>query len=115
MVKHKDEFLFEERKQESQKLINIWPDKVPIFAERSRNSRLEELDKQKMLCPENHRFSQFIACLRAKLNLNARQSLFIFINKKIITSDLTMRKVYEDNKDEDGFLYLEYCEHEYLG
>ena len=115
MVVYKEEYSLEARKQDYQKLLTMWPDKVPIVAEKTKNSSLPDLDKTKMLCPENFRFSQFLACLRGKLCLNARQGLFVFINKKIITSDSVMRRVYEENRDEDGFLYIEYCEHEYLG
>ena len=115
MVTYKEEYSLETRLQDYQKLMSMWPDKIPIVAEKTKNSGLTDLAKPKMLCPENFRFSQFLACLRAKLCLNARQSLFVFINKKIITSDSVMKKVYEENRNEDGFLYVEYCENEYLG
>jgi len=40
--------------------------------------------------------------------MNAEQSLFLFINNKIPPTITTISMMYDENKDEDGFMYVVY-------
>ena len=110
------EHSLEERKAECEKIARFWPDKIPIVVEKNLTSKLADVPKAKLLCPKLYSYSQFLMCLRMKLKLGKDDSLFVFINKtNLVTGDKPMRALYEEYKEEDGFLYLTYCEHESLG
>ncbi|OMJ80371.1 hypothetical protein SteCoe_15962 [Stentor coeruleus] len=116
MWKFKQDNTLEYRKEESSKIMRYWPDKIPIILEKHGISKLSEIPKAKFLCPRNYSFFQFNSCLRAKLKLESNQAIYVFANeKKLVTGDKSLLELYEESKDQDGFLYLMYCEHETLG
>lgn len=115
MESFKNNFPFEERKAESDKIKQHWPDKVPIIAEKAQRSSLKPLPKSKILCPSSFKVYQFLASLRNKLELSQRDSLFVFFDNQIIHGDRSLKDVYSNSQDEDGFLYVSYSEHENLG
>jgi hypothetical protein len=54
--------------------------------------------------------------LRKKIQLRRELALFVFVNgTDIISGDMLVSNVYENKKDEDGFLYMTYSEQEVLG
>ena len=116
MWKYKTDFTLEERKSESDKITRFWPNKIPIIIEKKAKSQLEDVPKSKLLCPDAYDYSQFLFCLRTKIQLKKEDSLFVFIKgTEVVTGDKPMKAIYQENKDEDGFLYLMYCENEALG
>ena len=116
MWKYKTEFTLEQRKSECDKITRFWPNKIPIIIEKKAFSHLEEVPKSKLLCPDTYDYSQFGFCLRSKINLSKQDALFVFVKgTEVITGDRPMKAIYQENKDEDGFLYLLYCENEALG
>ena len=43
-------------------------------------------------------------------------ALFIFVNgKELVTGDASMTAIYEQKKDEDGFLYMIYSDQDVMG
>lgn len=52
--------------------------------------------------------SQFVYVIRKRIKLAAEKSIFIFINNVIPPSTALMSAIYEEHKDEDGFLYITY-------
>lgn len=116
MWKFKQDHTLDERKEEAGKIARFWPDKIPMVLEKFKTSRLDDIPKAKLLCPRSYSFFQFISCLRTKLKLDSKQALYVFVNEKqLVTGDKSIFELYEECKDEDGFLYLKYCEHETLG
>ena len=45
---------------------------------------------------------------RKRIKLNAEQSIFLFINDTLVVNGKMMSDVYQEHKDEDGFLYVSY-------
>lgn len=115
MGKFKAENSLEVRMAECGKILKHWPDKIPIVAEKVAGSKLGDIPKSKLLCPQSYKICQFLAYLRSKLALDRKNSLFVFFENSIIQGDRCMGEVYKQYKDEDGFLYITYSEHEYLG
>ena len=61
-------------------------------------------------------FQQFMQVIRKRLQLNKNTSLYIFFSKnKLQQNEKLMSQVYEENKDEDGFLYCKYASQEIYG
>ena len=46
--------------------------------------------------------------IKKRLKLTPDKAIFIFCNGKLLNSSLTMRYVYDNNKDKDGFIYIVY-------
>ena len=49
------------------------------------------------------------------MNLTANEAIFLFVNNKIISTNTNMKQVYEQFKDQDGFLYVQYSKENVFG
>ncbi len=59
---------------------------------------------------------QLFGLIRARAKLTKDQTLFVYINgRRMVTADAALLKVYEESKDEDGFLYVMYSGENVLG
>ena len=105
-----------ERKTESSKIIEKYPDRIPIIVEKSIKSTLKDnIDKKKYLVPKTLSFSQFIYIIRKRIKINESEALFVFVNNKIAPSNLSIETIYNKSKDEDGFLYVIYTNENTFG
>ena len=101
----KENFPFDKRKGESTRIMQKYPDRVPIIVENSANSNLPTLAKQKYLVPTDLSVGQFIYVIRKRVQLTPDQALFIFIDGALPSSSALMSRLYEKYKDKDDFLY----------
>ena len=102
----------EERKQESERMINKYFDRIPIIVEKSmtRNNTLPDIDKHKYLVPKDLTVGQFQHVIRKRIKLDSTTALFIFVNKNVIPpSTAFITTIYDEYKSEDGFLYICYA------
>ena len=97
-----------ERKRESKNVINRYPNKVPIIVEKFDNENIPDLDKHKFIVPANLTLGQFIYVIRKRIKLNPEKALFIFINNILPPINELISRIYNEHKDEDGFLYIKY-------
>lgn len=108
---------FDKRKEESTHILNKYPDRIPVIVEKSDSSpTLKDIDKHKYLIPRDLTIGQFIHLIRQRIKIDAKDSIFIFIDNRVIpkTSD-TIGQVYEQNQDKDGFLYVSYSAQQTFG
>ena len=97
-------------KKSIEKIRTKYPDKIPLFVYRSKKDKsLGDINNNKFLVPENITVGQFMAIIRKRLKIGEEISLFIFINNTIPCSSDTISSIYENHKNEDGMLVLEYC------
>lgn len=115
MSKFKKEYSFDKRLSESSRIINKYPERIPIICEKSEKSNVEEIDKKKYLVPSDLTCAQFIFVIRRRLKLSAEKAIFLFINGLIPQSSETIRNLYYKNKDKDGFLYITYASENVFG
>ena len=113
--KFKDSKTFDERLVESNKITEKYPNRIPIIINKSEESTLKDIDKQKYLVPNELTFSQFVYIVRKRIHLNESESLFLFINNKLVPSNKSMKEVYDVDKDNDGFLYDNYTNENTFG
>ena len=107
---------FESRKKESSKIMTKYTDRIPIIVTKDPKSALKAMDKEKFLTPQDLTLGQFMYVIRKRINLDEGQSLFIFAKDSVmVPTASTLGSLYEEHKDEDGFLYLVYCSENVFG
>jgi len=106
----KNKYSLLERWNESNRILKIYPDRIPIICECSKfiEKNSPVLDKKKYLVPRDLTVGQFIYIIRKRLKLSQEKAIFIFIKEKIPPSSQMLGTLYEFNKDSDNFLYLLY-------
>lgn len=109
-TKFKYMFSFDERKKESKRVMDLYPDKIPVICERSElaDKGCPIIDKKKYLVPQGLTVGQFIHIIRNRLKINAETALYIFVGGTIPASSFMMETIYHYYCDEDGFLYIKY-------
>ncbi|NXL69050.1 MLP3C protein, partial [Chordeiles acutipennis] len=95
-----------------------YPNKIPVVVERYQKEKtLPSLNRTKFLVSQDLPLSQFVVTLsRTRLCLASSQTFYLLVNNKGLPNmAITMQELYQDNKDEDGFLYLTYASQEMFG
>ena len=106
---------FDNRKLESSRILKKYPDRIPIIVLKNDSCNLPTIDKHKYLVPKDMSFSQFIFVIRKRIQLDPSQSLFTVINGKLVNGSTTVGVIYNDLKDNDGFLYVVYTSENTFG
>uniref|UniRef100_H2YT99 Microtubule-associated proteins 1A/1B light chain 3C n=1 Tax=Ciona savignyi TaxID=51511 RepID=H2YT99_CIOSA len=121
--KTRDRKLFREtkslatRREEVMAIREKFPTKIPIIVERYKKERyLPFLDKTKYLVPQEMTMSQFATIIRNRMSVGSSQAVYLTVDKRHMPGmALTMAEIYNDNLDEDGFLYMTYASQEMFG
>ena len=109
MVNFKIQHSFDKRKSESTKIMTKYPDKIPIIVEKQKNTDLEDIDKKKYLDPNDLTFGQFVYVIRKRLNISQEKAIFLFCNNILPPTAGLISQIYNEHKDDDGFLYCVYA------
>lgn len=73
------------------------------------SSTVPSIDKKKYLVPSDLTVGQFIYVIRKRIKLTPEQALFLFVDDGILPPVAQlMSSIYDEYKDEDGFLYMTY-------
>ena len=51
---------------------------------------------------------QFVYVIRKRIKLAPEKAIFIFVDEVLPATAALMSAIYEEHKDEDGFLYVSY-------
>jgi GABA(A) receptor-associated protein len=105
----------DKRIKESNKIRAKYEDRIPIIVEKSSKSKLQDIDKNKFLVPETLTIGQFLYIIRKRVKLNSNDALFIFINNILPCTSSCISNIYNEHKDTDGFLYIQYTEESTFG
>jgi GABA(A) receptor-associated protein len=106
-IRYKDATTFEKRYSETLKIMEKYPNRIPVLCERI-GDNINLLDKKKFLVPKDITLGEFLIIIRRRLIINESHAIFCFINNKIPTISSNMATLYSENKDEDGYLYIDY-------
>lgn len=108
---------FSERKTESERIKEKYPDRIPIICEKSSKNGdlLPDLDKTKYLVPGDLTIGQFMYVIRKRLKLNSSEALYLFADGNIMTCSNTVSMAYDNYRDSDGFLYFKYSKESTFG
>ncbi|MQL97406.1 hypothetical protein Taro_030105, partial [Colocasia esculenta] len=66
------------------------------------------------LVPVDLIVGQFVYVVRKRIKLSPEKAIFIFVKNILPPTTALMSAIYEENKDEDGFLYMTYSGEKYL-
>ena len=110
----KDKYTFERRLNESSNIVVKYPERIPIIVERF-NKSLPEIDRKKYLAPSDLSVGNFMYVIRKRIKLQPERSLFLFFNDKLLPVNTLLGAAYDEHKDDDGFLYIKYCEETTFG
>lgn len=108
---------FEDRKEESSRIKTKYSNKIPLICEKLHSSKIKvnESVKEKYLCPSDFTLAQFMHVLRKNISFSPEKALFLFINGQIKSNTRTLGELYEEECDEDGFLYVFFDEENVFG
>lgn len=115
MVDFKKKYSFDARYEESKNIMSKYSDRIPIIVTRDKRSKLEHIDKNKFLAPEDLTVAQFISVIRKRIKLSESEAMYIFVNNTLPTTSASLSTIYSQHKDEDGFLYITYCSENVFG
>jgi GABA(A) receptor-associated protein len=101
-------FRKDKRKSEAERIRAKYPDRVPVICEKADRSDIPDIDKKKYLVPADLTVGQFHYVIRKRIKLAPEKALFLFCSNSIPPNAALMSTVYEEQKDEDGFLYIQY-------
>merc|ERR1711934_795307 len=104
----KTEHTLEKRTAEAKRIRSKYPDRIPVICEKAKGSDIPDIDKKKYLVPADLTVGQFVYVVRKRIKMSAEKAIFIFINNVLPPTAALMSSIYEDQKDEDGFLYITY-------
>lgn len=108
MTGFKQEHPFEKRKNEAERILAKYPDRIPVICERAEKSDIPDIDKKKYLVPCDLTVGQFVYVIRRRIKLSPEKAIFIFVNNVLPPTAALMSSVYEEHKSDDNFLYVTY-------
>ena len=108
-------FPLEKRQAESARIIQKYPDRMPIIVEPCEmNSSTPVIQKTKYLVPKNFTVAELLKVIRKQIPaLTAEEALFVCVimpDKTIEMPPITenISTIYATAKHEDGFMYFNY-------
>jgi GABA(A) receptor-associated protein len=125
--KFKDEHPFEKRKAEAERIVSTpsiptnplqtikltifsqrqkYSDRIPVICEKVEKSDIATIDKKKYLVPADLTVGQFVYVIRKRIKLSPEKAIFIFVDEVLPPTAALMSSIYEEHKDEDGYLSL---------
>jgi len=82
-----------------------------VICEKVEKSDIATIDKKKYLVPADLTVGQFVYVIRKRIKLSPEKAIFIFVDEVLPPTAALMSSIYEEHKDEDGFLYITYVHH----
>jgi len=110
-------YSFDQRVLQSSILLNKYPDRIPLVIENLNEINLNEINKinkinKKYLLPKDLPFGSFFNIIKAKIKLDRKQAIFMFVkngeNYILIPISQTINDIYKTYKNDDGFLYIKF-------
>ena len=106
--KYRKNVPFDERKLKAAIILKQHPDRIPVVVECSDQLQaIHPLKKNKFIVPYELTLAQFMFVIRKQMKLNPEYAIFVFINNRLHPTTSLIGTIYEKEKDEDGFMYMD--------
>jgi len=79
----KEDHTLDQRQQESNKIRQKYPDRIPVIVQKVEGSQIEKIDKRKYLVPADITAAQFMWIIRKRINLPSERAIFLFVDKMV--------------------------------
>lgn len=106
-MKYKDKFDFSTRINKSYKIMNKYPTKIPIIFE-SNDISIPRLKRKKYLVERDFTLGNLMYIIRKHLELSPDIAIYLLIGTKLYPASELLGFIYDNNADNDGFLYINY-------
>ena len=90
----------------SKEIMTIHKNKVPIIINIPEHLTTA-FTKTKFIVPKDLTIRQFHCILKKYTTIHSKQSLILFVNKKLPMISDTIGNIYENEKSDDNFLYID--------
>lgn len=98
------------------RLIEKYPNKVPCIIQRHiRCNDVPALKRKKYLLPKDIRLADLLFYIRAQLTVPPHISIYVLVGNSLPSLNQTLSLIYEEEKAEDGFLYISYSSEHAFG
>eukprot|EP01035_Chromulina_nebulosa_P018618 gene18618-24349_t len=114
-VKFKSNHSFDARQAEAKRVRTKYPERIPVICEKIAISKVQEIDKNKYLVPQDLTVGQFVFVIRKRLKLQPEEAIYLSVNGSFPQNAALLRDIYEKMKDADGFLYIRYSSENTFG
>jgi GABA(A) receptor-associated protein len=109
MNKFKNSLTLDQRIKKSELIKIKHPNLIPVIIEKYSNNKAPDLDRNKYLITKDSQFNVLANLIRNSIKLDKSKALFFYTNNKLINQADLMSVLYNNHKDKDGFLYIEYA------
>lgn len=114
--------LLERRSEEAHRIRSKYPNRIPVICEKHPRSNLPTIEKKKFLVPVNMLVGEFkyiihkhVTQASQTMGGTAEQTIYLFINDSQPRASSLISEIYETQRDDDGFLYVQYSAENSLG
>ena len=112
----KNEFPLERRKQIGKRVLDKYPDRVPVIVQKITSSDIPDIDRKKYLVPRDLTVGQFIMTIRKRISISSEKAMFVFVNNVLPTTSELMGTLYDQHRDSDDYLlYMIYANENTFG
>ena len=111
-IEYKTEFQhipLEKRRAESRRIREKYPGRCCIIVSKALNTDAPSVDRHKYLVPGDITMGQFTFVIRRRIKINSEKAIFMFIEGSLPATSALMSAIYDEKKNEDGFLYITYA------
>jgi hypothetical protein len=78
---------------------------LQVICEKVEKSDIATIDKKKYLVPSDLTVGQFVYVIRKRIKLSPEKAIFIFVDEVLPPTAALMSSIYEEHKDEDGYVF----------
>ena len=110
MISFKERLSLKERKRQAEVVLKKHPGRIPVIVERSKTEKnIAAIDRSKFLVPGDFSVGQLLYIVRKRIKIRPEEGIFFFINNSLLSTSALLSEVYDKEKDQDNFLYIQYC------
>jgi GABA(A) receptor-associated protein len=104
----KEKHSFEKRASESSRILEEYPDRIPVICE-CLGGEVPDIDRKKYLVPSDLTMAQFLYVIRKRIRISPEKSIYLFVEDSVIVAGSQLiGSVHNKYQDSDGFLYVTY-------
>ncbi len=118
VISYRESTSFNQRKNKSLLLLERFEGRVPIILEKSnKDSVLPFPTKYKYIISLDMTIANVLNILKKNLNINETISIYLMCKDHniMLSGSQSIEYIYNNYKNEDGFLYLTYCSENVFG